>query len=325
MHPRQPTPALYALLLNPPGEFPSLEFCRDTGVLGVGWGVGAEPLDWQIYRQRAIPRDGAVHAAVQEVHDLPDGSLIWTQDPANKDYYLAQVIGPWQYLHSHAALSARVQNVRPVRMVACESASQVPSTIIDGFIGDWAVQRIPSMHTAWRSAFLFAKLAGGPGQQQLTLDEILTIQLSDEQVRNLVCRYLHWRYGYPLRLPTLQSVFGSWEYVVPDGYRRRTIVRARRGFSPVPRDAGSIPARAVNRLFVFSPTGTYGPDPDPNFTEIEYHEIVDFIRSQPSPPLRSRRHTAYARSSREPAAKSWPLLKMSANTKISQCRRNFMG
>ena len=64
-----------------------------------------------------------------------------------------------------------------------------------------------------------------------------------------------------------------------DGYGREAIVRARRGGSVVPRDAAVLPTDAVDQVFVFSPTGTYGPDPAPNVTELDYYDIIDFMRN----------------------------------------------
>jgi hypothetical protein len=73
-------PALYALhaAAATGDRAVALEACRDGGFLGVGWGVGAEALDWPSYERQAIERDGAVHGAVREIHDLLDGALIWT-------------------------------------------------------------------------------------------------------------------------------------------------------------------------------------------------------------------------------------------------------
>jgi hypothetical protein len=48
------------------------------------------------------------------------------------------------------------------------------------------------------------------------------------------------------------------------------------------RDAGSLPTDAVDEVFVFSPTDTYGPDPAPNVKEIDHTDVVEFIRNERS-------------------------------------------
>jgi hypothetical protein len=48
----------------------------------------------------------------------------------------------------------------------------------------------------------------------------------------------------------------------------------------VPRDSASLPTAAVDEVFVFSPTSTYGADPAPNVTEIAYDEIAEFVTTE---------------------------------------------
>ncbi len=278
--PSSPAPALYALLLDAGRQDGdgSLDICRESGFLGVGWGVGSAPFDWPSYQQRAIEQDGFVHAAVQEMHDLPDGSLIWTRDPADGVYYLAKVTGPWQYLHGGAPENAGLYNARPARIVACRSVPQVPEAIAGCFVGRWVIQRIHDDHATQRSEWLFDELTGGPGAARPTLDEVLTSYLDDKDVHSLVCTYLQRRFGYLAMPPARHPGVSAWEYVLRDGYRRQAIVRARRGWSPVPRDAPSLAADRIDDVFVFSPTGSYGPDPAPNVTEIDYDDIIEFMR-----------------------------------------------
>ncbi|MGA2924825.1 MAG: hypothetical protein ABSG43_02335 [Solirubrobacteraceae bacterium] len=280
MYPTEATPALYALLTATSARRHSaaLAFCRERGVLGVGWGGGSQPLDWEDYQALVTARDGAVHAAVREIHDLADGSLIWTHDCADGAYWLAKVTGPWEYLYGAQAEAHDVRNVRPVQIVACVAASQVPAAIVGRFTGWWVIQRIFDEHAARRSAAVFAELTAPPGEHQLTLDEVLTTYLDDRDVQQLVSGYLQRRYGYLVRPWVRRPGLAGWEYVLRDGHGREALVRARRGFSCVPRDPGSLPSRAVDLVYVFSPTGTYGPNPAANVVELEYDEIVAFMR-----------------------------------------------
>jgi hypothetical protein len=274
-------PPLYALFLDVAADCATaLELCLNGGFLGVGWGVGAGPLDWPGYEHRAIERHGFVHGAVRELHDLPEGALIWTLDPAERSYYLAKVTGPWRYIHEGPAQSCGLHNVRSVQMVVCESTSQVPSAIVSCFVGEWVIQRIYDEHAARRSRSLFDELTADPAAARPTLDEVLTSYLDDRDVLNLVVAYLQNRLGYLVRPPIRRPGLPAWEYILRDGYRREAVVRARRGFAQVPRDAASLPSDAIEQIFVFSPTGTYGPDPAPNVTELDYDDLIDFMRNE---------------------------------------------
>jgi hypothetical protein len=280
MRPTPAAPALYALLLEGAADRSPLELCRSAGVLGVGWGVGSEPLDWPGYEQRAIERHGCVHAAVREVHDIPEGALIWTRDPADRSYYLAKVTGPWRYLHDQAAQNCDMYNVRSVQLVVCESTTQVPAVIASCFIGEWVIQRIYDERVALRSKSLFDELTAQGERPRPTLDEVLTSYLDDWDVQNLVCAFVQRKFGYLIRRATRRPGVAAWEYVLRDGYGHQAVVRAKRGWSPVARDAPSLPGDAIDQVFVFSPTGTYGPDPAPNVVELDYDEILEFMRTE---------------------------------------------
>jgi hypothetical protein len=148
-------PALYALMVEHPADNPApLEFCRNRGFLGVGWGVGNHPLDWKSYEERAIEHNGAVHTAVREIHELPVGALIWARALAGGDFYLAKVTGPWRYLHGPDAEKTGMHNVRPVEMVAFD-ASNVPLAIATQFVGNWVIQRFYGQYALHRSSVLF--------------------------------------------------------------------------------------------------------------------------------------------------------------------------
>jgi len=156
METQPPVPALYALMVESGlNDSAALDHCRDRGFLGVGWGVGHQPLDWEGYEQRAIERNGLVHAAVREIHELPVGALIWARARAGGDYYLAKVTGPWRYLHGPDAEKTGMHNVRPVEMVAFDAASSVPLAIATQFLGNWVIQRFYGQYALYRSSELF--------------------------------------------------------------------------------------------------------------------------------------------------------------------------
>ncbi len=90
--------------------------------------------------------------------ELPEGALVWTRDPDDRTFYLAEICGPWTYLDDPAATAADLHNVRPVRMVACPVATQVPIPVANAFIGTWTLQLIHNSMTLLRTAAVFAGL-----------------------------------------------------------------------------------------------------------------------------------------------------------------------
>jgi hypothetical protein len=148
-------PALCALQMKHSCDDPSAAFalCRERSVLGLGWRVdapaGGDP------SPSAAP---GVHPAVRAFMELPEGALVWTRDPDDGTFYLAEIRGPWTYLDDPAAIAADLHNVRPVHMVACPVGTQVPLPVANAFIGSWTLQLLHSSMTMQRSAAVFAGL-----------------------------------------------------------------------------------------------------------------------------------------------------------------------
>lgn len=277
--PLPPTPPLYRLHVRPAcvDRAGSFEFCLEGGFLGVGWPTTDEPLDWPTYERLAAAKYGAVDGSVRAVHNLPDDALIWARDMTRGVYYLARVAGPWRYLHGEDATQYGIHNVRPVQMVPTGVESRVPGSVRSAFIPRRALQRVNDATGARYSAAVFGKLTGHPLAWHPTLDEVLTSCLDDEDLEDLVHMYLQCRFGYRSMRGTRRTSTPAYEYVMrhPDGHE--AVVQVKRGRSTVPRDAGSLPTTEVERVYVFSPTGSYGPDPAANVVELDYDDLIEFM------------------------------------------------
>ena len=153
-------PALCALQMEHSCDDPSAAFalCRERSVLGLGWGVdpSAELRDPAAAMSR---RRTGIHPAVRAFIELPEGALVWTRDPDDRTFYLAEICGPWTYYDDLEATAADLHNVRPVRMVACPIPTQVPFPVANAFIGDWTLQLIHTSMTMQRSAAVFTGLS----------------------------------------------------------------------------------------------------------------------------------------------------------------------
>ena len=155
-----PAPALYRLHINTSCEDRegTLQFCLDGAFLGVGWPVECEDakgVDWAAYEKGAEDWYDGVNPSVRALHDLPDGSLIWTRDTKGV-YYLGRVDGPWRYLTGTRAEHHDMHNVRPGLIVRCGVESAVPGKVANAFIARRAFQGIHDDTARRYSASLFA-------------------------------------------------------------------------------------------------------------------------------------------------------------------------
>ena len=113
---RTNVPALCALQMEHSCDDPSAAFalCRERSVLGLGWGV--DPSDEVRDAAAAMSRRRTgIHPAVRAFIDLPEGALVWTRDPDDGTFYLAEICGPWTYFDDLEATAADLHNVRPVK------------------------------------------------------------------------------------------------------------------------------------------------------------------------------------------------------------------
>ncbi len=157
---RTNVPALCALQMEHSCDDPSAAFalCRERSVLGLGWGV--DPSDEVRDAAAATSRRRTgIHPAVRAFIDLPEGALVWTRDPDDGTFYLAEICGPWTYFDDSEATAADLHNVRPVNMVACPVPTQVPVPVANAFIGAWTLQLLHNSMTMLRSAAVFAGLS----------------------------------------------------------------------------------------------------------------------------------------------------------------------
>ncbi len=263
----------------------TLRFCLGGGFLGMGWPVrdnGTRDVTWEHYEQVAGEwYDEGVNPSVRALHDLPDAALIWTRNTRGA-YYLGKVTGPWRYLAGDQADHFDIHNVRPARIVACGLESVVPGKVANAFIPRRTLQRLTDKAARRYSASLFAQLTSEPAPWRPTLDEALASCLTSQDLEDLLAVYLQRRHGYLVLPGSRRPDTPAYEYVLrhPDGHT--AVVQVKSGWSTVPRDAGSLPVEAADRVYVFSPTGSYGENPAPNVTAIAFDELTGFMRDEPT-------------------------------------------
>jgi len=256
----------------------SFRFCLDNGVIGMGWGIGDEDLSWTAYVEEREAQGGTVDSSVRRLHDLPMGALVWLRDQRGA-YYIAEITGEWKYMHGPAADRVDIHNVRPARIYAAGTESMVPGKVLNSFIPSRTLQSISDDAAARFTASLFDTLAGKSSDWVATREEVLRSCLSARDLEDLVSAYLQCEKGYMVLPASWRPDTPAYEYVLHHRDGHDAVVQVKGGWSTVPRDAASLPVELVERVYVFSPTGSYGPDAAPNVATIKLDEIVEFMKA----------------------------------------------
>src|SRR4051794_4291212 len=118
----------------------SVSLCLDRCIIGMGWPVPKEEItrstDLEWYKEAAIRQYGDdtswhsvwTFAESPQLHDL-----VWFRNLEGR-FYLAEIIGPWQYAYDdEAAIGADVVNFRKARIIEVGLADAVPGKIIACF------------------------------------------------------------------------------------------------------------------------------------------------------------------------------------------------
>lgn len=111
------------------------------GIIGLGWDVGEKRItsfeEYKALAQLKYKRNPVLRFAKQ----LKIGELVWFRD-TNGIYYLARVMGDWEYRLDKAYMDLNIPNVR--RAVIIRIDTRVPGGIINRFIAGSTLQRIHS-------------------------------------------------------------------------------------------------------------------------------------------------------------------------------------
>lgn len=264
----------------PQGIRDSFGFCLSKNLIGVGWSVDTEEryVSWRTYCEL----QGKVNPSVQLLHDIENGSLVWTRDHAGR-YYIAKVVSHWKYLNTWASTAVDIENVRSARYVEVGVESVVPGKVVNGFIPPLTMQVVKDKAARLYTAYLFATLAGEePPAWRPTLDEVLDTYLTSNDLEDLVIVYLRHSRGYlvtPQRGKSNNTI--AYEYVLrhpKDGHEAVAQVKA--GRSPIRCDAGALPTGTVARAFVFSPTRSYEGEVADGVEQLERDDLLHFMRTQ---------------------------------------------
>jgi len=114
-------PAVARLIISPDAQrgVDPKEFCFQHQIVGMGWPLDLPPgtlVDWAMYIQEATKLyTSGSWTPVIVFHDFPTGGCVWTRRGYGtaSEFFIAKVIGEWEYRGDPDSLAADLENVRP--------------------------------------------------------------------------------------------------------------------------------------------------------------------------------------------------------------------
>ena len=265
----------------------SFEYCLEHGVLGMGWGLPqAEPdLNWDEYYAAAVAHYG--HADLDNVRRLHDKvrqhHLIWTRDTAGI-YYLARVMGPWQYVGSDQAIEADIINVVPCQIHRLQ-VDEVPGKVVACFRPPRTIQAIRDKTIVAYSRLLWNLYAGiqhYPPEEQPIRD--IFALLDDKTTEDAVAIFLQSN-GWLLVPGSRQANNMGYEYILIHRDKgQRAVVQVKTGHTELNLDHWAMFAAHLNdvadantRVFLFQSYGNYTGEQHPSVQCIDPDELRQFL------------------------------------------------
>nr|WP_294503883.1 hypothetical protein [uncultured Rhodopila sp.] len=275
-------PTLWRLHIRPSGGngdvAASVALCLDRSIIGMGWPVPDEEvkrstdLEWYTNAAERHYKDNTSWYSAWTFADSPKcHDLVWFRNLEGR-FYLAEVIGPWQYAYDDDdAIGADIVNFRAARIIEVGLADAVPGKIIACFRPRKTFQRIASPGMLAFSE----KLAGISVTENAAFD--LFEFMSDADLENLVFIYLQFLGWYVLP-GTRTATTAHYEFVlVHRETGERAIVQVKSGLTCI--DAAHYACE--EKAFLFAASGNYGATLPPNTAVITRDDLTGFMRGHP--------------------------------------------
>lgn len=253
-----------------------MRWCVERGWAGVGWGLWDRSLDrcaWEQYLARATGDVGSV----RRLHDLRDGTLIWTRERSGT-YWLGEVTGPWEYHDDDDAQRLDLFNVRPATWWRVGTEEAVPGRVVNAFRPARTLQRIGDKAAREYSNRLYGQYRGASETIE-SVDPRLVVKslIGAADLEDLVAVYLQDHYDF-LLVSRNRSTPG-YEYDLrhrEDGHRAVCTVKS--GDTHVNLDL--LPSASVAVSFAYAVSGQYDGAGPESLTRITTDELADFLMNR---------------------------------------------
>lgn len=213
----------------------SFSYCLKNHLLGAGWQIHKkddELIDWNTYEKRAAKDYENKISVVRYIKRwVSKDDLIWTRDTKGQ-YYIGQVLSPWEYVDSTKAREADIVNVFRVKFTKVGSIDEVPGKIIASFRASRTIQEIANKAAVIYTKKLWNELSG---KREYEIDKIDSIWdlLSDEQVEDLIFLYLQVNNWYVIPNSRKKDTMAYEFYLINKTSYKRAIVQTKTGNSHI--------------------------------------------------------------------------------------------
>ena len=259
----------------------TFQYCMDQRILGVGWRVEGLPNtdDWSVYENAAKH----VHDSLQQpryiYENVQKGDLAWTRDPYGQ-YYLARVIGGWEYLATSKSLEMDIDianvfrcNFLPVDLDA------VPGTVVSkfGFRGR-SIQRIHNPGALAYSQHVWNKEAD-ERVYEVNVDDFPDIfsMLDSEETEDLVFLYLQSQGWYVVPNSRKGNTLRFEFMLAHSETGEKALTQVKTGDVRLNVDSY---AKAPQRIFLFQSNEYYDGQGTENVRCISRRSLSDFLRER---------------------------------------------
>lgn len=255
----------------------SVSYCLKNSLLGAGWQIPKkedELIDWNTYEKRAAKKYEDKISGVRYIKKwVSKGDLVWTRDTKGQ-YYIGQVLSPWEYIDNAKARDADIVNVFRVKFMKVESIDEVPGKIIACFRASRTIQKIANEAAVIYTKKLWNELSGKEEYEIDKIDSIWNL-LSDEQVEDLIFLYSQANNWYVIPNSRKKDTMAYEFYLINKSSFKRAIVQAKTGNSYINlddyRDNKEI-------IFLFQPNDCFSGNKRDNMNVVRKEELESFIK-----------------------------------------------
>ncbi|MDE3075035.1 MAG: hypothetical protein KGJ86_06360 [Chloroflexota bacterium] len=264
-------------------------YCRDAGLVGVGWGLAklpdGAPLETVLAAWHNEGSKVAVDTIARLAKQVEEGDLMWTRDRLGR-YWLCQVTGPWRYDASDESRRLDLYNVRPCKWLARSFRDyDVPGAVVTGFTGvGQTLRRLGDHPTAIRVSELLWARESGAGVTMLpaTPDQAMRDLLDPTDVEDVVLLYMQQQ-GWLLIPSSRMHDTPMYEAALRHkDSGELAVVSVKSGRSnpvPIPELAE---AAGDARAYAYSTDGIHSASPSEyGVVEIEHQQLLRFMAMHP--------------------------------------------
>lgn len=261
-----------------PDYYKLFMFCREKGIIGVGWSKYSTRLEKEEDLRSHTP-DTKSFKALNAMRQMKAGDLIWTRS-IKQVYYLCRVVKPWlDTVPDNEKHEYDIANFCEVEWLEIGTEDTVPGKVAAAFRPSAAIQRIHDVNLITRN--LWNKYSGAALYPILaTKAESVWDFLHSSQVEELVLLYLQVNKGLRVYTSTVKHDEARFECIMVDSEGNLVYPQVKSGNTPLKseeyRDIVERDSSAM--VYLFASNQQYGVFQHERINCITEGELQEFIQ-----------------------------------------------